>query len=545
MTTIRKIVTSKIDGGNADSNDINEIRPFGETAFYLDTNSNPSKLTLMMFDGVRTNQRSKVLSPGVLFGSNADSADGAGLDTIKLIPDARLHYNFGDYDNHQHLVIDPTAPNHIHIRAGGTIDNSNADLFLGGELTHVKVSDGADNVIIRTSVLGEGVFPYSWTFDNGGKLTLPGTVEYSNGTLVTGGGLVTPPGTDYIIGTQQLQTVSAECAPRGSGDNFVADITDNDDIIVVREGWTVVVDGTTYTVTTIMNGIGEFDIFATGANFVQGTTYTFTNPIPLAYDWSFGLDGVLSTPGLGTISHRNNDLKVEVTGTDVIVLRTAGGELILDASGGLMFNDGSIQTTSYPGISTVAKTGVDPLTIGKGRAATVTASPSNNTNLNVGTVTGIVFGTGFTLDITVAGNGDISAVVTDSNQAQSVGDTGTLVGGGFLGGTTPADDVVFTVATLTDVIVPTALDLTKTINKLTDGVYTLADGVEGQIMHLVRQTGSTYNTIIVNVANGRVDGTSYTTIDYYPFDSGALPALNMSTLIFTDGAWQADSGSWD
>ena len=56
MTTIRKIVTSKIDGSGADSNDINEIRSFGETAFYLDNNN---KLTLMMFDGVRTNQRSK------------------------------------------------------------------------------------------------------------------------------------------------------------------------------------------------------------------------------------------------------------------------------------------------------------------------------------------------------------------------------------------------------------------------------------------------------------------------------------------------------
>jgi hypothetical protein len=37
---------------------------------------------------------------------------------------------------------------------------------------------------------------------------------------------------------------------------------------------------------------------------------------------------------------------------------------------------------------------------------------------------------------------------------------------------------------------PTAIDLTKSINKLTDGVYSLADGVEGQIMYLVKQTGA-------------------------------------------------------
>lgn len=93
-------------------------------------------------------------------------------------------------------------------------------------------------------------------------------------------------------------------------------------------------------------------------------------------------------------------------------------------------------------------------------------------------------------------------------------------------------------------LVRVPLDLTKSVNNLADGPYSLADGVEGQIMYLVRQTGSTYNAIIVNVANARIDGTLYTTIDYYPFDNG-LPALNMSTLIFTDGAWQADNGSWD
>jgi len=62
-------------------------------------------------------------------------------------------------------------------------------------------------------------------------------------------------------------------------------------------------------------------------------------------------------------------------------------------------------------------------------------------------------------------------------------------------------------------------------------------------MYLVRQTGSAYNQITVNVANGRVDGALYTTIDYYPFENVSTP--NMSTLIFTDGAWQSSNGGWD
>jgi hypothetical protein len=172
MTTIRKIVTSKVDGNSADTNDTNEIRPFGEIAVYLNTEPNPDKLTLMMFDGTRTHMKSMVLAPGRLYGSDADSGDGNGRDTIKLIPDASL----SDYTgNDQYLIIDPTSgePGHIHIRAGGIQDQSTADLYLGAEQTFVRVSDTTDNVVIRTSTLGEGVTPHTWTFDNTGDLTLP------------------------------------------------------------------------------------------------------------------------------------------------------------------------------------------------------------------------------------------------------------------------------------------------------------------------------------------------------------------------------------
>ena len=179
MTTIRKIVTSQVDGNSANESSTGEIRPFGETGFFIDTNGNTNKLVLSMFEGQRTHLRSKVLSPGVFYGSNADSGDGLGYDTIKLIPDASLHFNDSNYGNDQYLIIDPTAPNHIHIRAGGTIDSSNADLFLGGEQNHVKISDGSDTVTVRTSQEGEGVVNRDWVFDNNGALTFPsgGAIE--------------------------------------------------------------------------------------------------------------------------------------------------------------------------------------------------------------------------------------------------------------------------------------------------------------------------------------------------------------------------------
>lgn len=173
MTTIRKIVTSKIDGDSANNTSTDEIRPFGETAFYLDTSGDVEQLTLMMFDGQRTHLKSKVLKQGVLFGSNADAGDDSGADTIKLIPDAELYNNGSD----QYLIIDPTEgePGHIHLRAGGTQDASTADLYLGGELTFVRVSDTSESVTIRTTNVGDPNITLDWSFQPDGNLYFPGT----------------------------------------------------------------------------------------------------------------------------------------------------------------------------------------------------------------------------------------------------------------------------------------------------------------------------------------------------------------------------------
>jgi len=75
-------------------------------------------------------------------------------------------------EDDRYIVIDPTEPNHIHLRAGGTIDASGADLFLGGEQNYVRVSDGNTNVEIRTNDI------YAWQFTNDGKLQL------ANNTLI-------------------------------------------------------------------------------------------------------------------------------------------------------------------------------------------------------------------------------------------------------------------------------------------------------------------------------------------------------------------------
>lgn len=105
-------------------------------------------------------------NPGAINWVGNSSGDGNGYTTIQMVPDETV------FGNDQYLIIDPTggSPGHIHIRAGGTQDNSSADLFLGGENSYVKLPAGQDpNVQLAANT-------HVWTFGSAGaygELTLP------------------------------------------------------------------------------------------------------------------------------------------------------------------------------------------------------------------------------------------------------------------------------------------------------------------------------------------------------------------------------------
>jgi hypothetical protein len=117
------------------------------------------------------------------------SGDGAGYTTLQLVPDVTIGTGTDQY-----LIIDPTAPGHIHIRAGGTQDNSNADLFLGGENSYFKVNAGANNEV-RISANSHG-----WVFGADSVLTVPG-----EGLIRSIGDVVTLQ--SYNVGTGNVQSV--------------------------------------------------------------------------------------------------------------------------------------------------------------------------------------------------------------------------------------------------------------------------------------------------------------------------------------------------
>jgi hypothetical protein len=78
----------------------------------------------------------------------------------------------------QALVLDPTLPGHIHLRApGANIDEPTANLFLGGEDTAFEITEGANNQAVIHS---NGK---AWTFGNDGNIssdTLTFTTTFAN-----------------------------------------------------------------------------------------------------------------------------------------------------------------------------------------------------------------------------------------------------------------------------------------------------------------------------------------------------------------------------
>jgi len=104
------------------------------------------------------------------------SGDGNGYTTLQLIPDETR------VANDQYLIIDPTQPAHIHIRAGGTQDDSNAELYLGGERNFVRVTDNG-GVRLQNQTRDDTEYNYSdpSTFTSGTWYESAGTyfVQYT------------------------------------------------------------------------------------------------------------------------------------------------------------------------------------------------------------------------------------------------------------------------------------------------------------------------------------------------------------------------------
>ena len=368
MTTIRRIPTSKIDGDNANNTSTSEIRPYGEIAVYVGDNN---KLELLMFDGIRTHLRSKVLNKGTFYGGDADGGEGNGADTIKLVPDEQLRRNGSD----QYLIIDPTGgePGHIHIRAGGNIDNSYADLFLGGEKNNVRVSDTYDHVQITTDF--DGTNTRTWTFNNNGGLQLPGSsngligesepgvvvfsdlgfavvtnanTEDSRSWIFNDQGALRFPGSTTIQDTRSIQAngtiINVPLNAAGDtvdyvGGASVLEIPKNSGTDQVQTGWIIIFEngGAQRTVTGVFDGGMYWSVQYDGANPGLGSS---TYPLTIQ-----SANYVLASNGNVTISLDNlaGSVKSYEFGADGTLTLPVGGD-ILDSDGNSVLGGGNANT---------------------------------------------------------------------------------------------------------------------------------------------------------------------------------------------------------
>jgi hypothetical protein len=245
----------------------------------------------------RMSETGKFELPGAGYIENPinSSGDGNGYDTIKIVPDSDLIEQ--QYHEDQYIIIDPTEPNHIHIRAGGIQDASTADLFLGAENTHVRVSDSVRSVDIEAKKDED-----SWTYPN----------------IDPAGGVV------YVV------------------DSDTAEPDYNDFMIV---------DGIRYVITSVVRDLGNSYYETTPSfTFAYNENYTFTRDNG-SHRWRFGDEGDATL----ILPSENPTIANNAAPGDITLSAYNGIKLAFaDVQGaGLEFPDNTVQNTAYiPGVDT-------------------------------------------------------------------------------------------------------------------------------------------------------------------------------------------------
>ena len=220
-----------------------------------------------------------------IIGAGTASGDGYGNGTIELVPDA-------DINTDQYLIIDPTAPNHIHIRGGGTQDASGADVFIGGERNNVRVSDGGRSVSVSTR-------------------PQPTTNTYTNMNSQSANYFV-------VANTAEIYVGDTGYYSQG-GDLFTVNSITPD----LHSPGTLTIAATSY---------------GTPTTFIGGGAYVFIHEEEWENYWQFGADGVLHGPGGGTLivsgisGEPGDDVFAIVADQNLVLQHGVGGAYLNDST---------------------------------------------------------------------------------------------------------------------------------------------------------------------------------------------------------------------
>ena len=166
---------------------------------------------------------------------------------MTLTPDANY--------NSQVLVLDPTGPGHIHLRAHAfsNIDDPAANIFLGGEQTAFEVTSGANNVArIHSGNL-------TWTFSNN-----------------SGASVIDLPGESILRSNNDTVAIQSYDTANGIGRG----------IYIGTNGGLYFWDGNSQSVSLQQDN--------TNANITAIGNASITSNVST---WIFGIDGNLTLPG--------------------------------------------------------------------------------------------------------------------------------------------------------------------------------------------------------------------------------------------------------
>jgi len=213
--------------------------------------------------------------------------NNANVSTMVFTPDQNY--------TSQSLVIDPTGPSHIHLRApGANIDEPDANIFLGGEDSSFEVgyyNGAAPNLFVHSG-------GNTWTFDTTGILVFPrDTGPNTTDPILT------------ITGGANPKILSEDASETGPAN---LEITALNTIFTGSSGSAIKI----YPDDGEVASDGNLQIWANSGGNTE-------------YSWTFGTDGTLTLPGNLVINGLTN-----VFGSNVALLQSNNDAPLLSVSSG-------------------------------------------------------------------------------------------------------------------------------------------------------------------------------------------------------------------
>ena len=380
------------------------IQPFSSDSGF---NSTGNITTTANIVGVTAN------NSGYLGWIGNSSGDNSNYTTLQLVPDDTLT------GLDQYIVLDPTSPGHIHIRAGGQQDNSSADLFLGGENSHFKVLGGENPpVYVRAN-------SNQWGFETNGVLTLPGegilqstddTVTLKTFNTVSGNANSVYLGSSGGLGfnDQEIGGNWLEIFRNGAEPEIRVPVGRGNLNIQTAEGinaynWTLdntgnlTLPGNTFSV----NYANGTQVSIGGGGSANTGNVTFNDQIVIGTGSTDGGSGLYLAPGPASIANsavqylrvRGGDFPTHIhldTGNNSFYDQYFGADgryVKLEANGNIVIN-----ADDYNGNSATWNYGIDGNLTLPGNTFAVKYANGTPVSIGGGGVTSIVAGTGITID---------------------------------------------------------------------------------------------------------------------------------------------------